>query len=369
VTKRRSAPAAAAQDVQSPTNRAAFRRAIVAWFRRAARPVSWRGTKDPYRIWISEIALQQTRVDQGTPYIERLLQRFPTVQSLASAELDEVLKLWEGLGYYARARNLHAAARSIVSDRRGRMPASAAEWCEIKGVGRYTAGAIASIAYGEPAPVLDGNVKRVLARLTDLADSIDDPKASDRLWALMEFLVRGAHPGDFNQGMMELGAQICTPRAAACLVCPVQKFCRAHAAGTVNDRPVRKAKPATPHHDVVIAALRKNGRYLLGNRPQNGLLGGLWEFPGGKVKPGEAHPAALRRELREELGIRIAVGDCITTVDHAYSHFRVSLHVYRCTLQSGTPKAKAHTELKWVAPKNFASLAFPKANHKFLDLL
>ncbi len=365
--KQRATPSAA--DIQSAAHRAAFRRAIIQWFRRAARPVSWRGTKDPYAVWIAEIALQQTRVEQGTPYIERFLHRFPDVRALASADLDEVLKLWEGLGYYARARNLHAAARRIVDDRSGRMPASATEWLDMPGVGRYTAGAIASIAFGEAAPVLDGNVKRVLARLIDLDQSIDDPKVTERLWELMDSLVKGASPGDFNQGMMELGAQICTPSAPGCLVCPVQKFCHAHTAGTVPSRPLRRAKAATPHYDVVIAAIRKNGRYLVGKRPPGGLLGGLWEFPGGKVKTGETHAAALRREISEELGIRITIGEHVATVDHAYSHFSVSLHVYRCEHRSGKAAPRAHTELRWVAKKDFSALAFPKANHKFLDLL
>ncbi len=368
MTRRKAAPSAN-NDLQSPGERTAFRRRIINWFRRAARPISWRGTKDPYAVWISEIALQQTRVDQGTPYIERLLQRFPTVQTLAAAGIDDVLKLWEGLGYYARARNLHKAAQHIVRDRAGRMPTSAEEWLTIPGVGRYTAGAIASITLDEPAPVLDGNVKRVLARLTDLDASIDDAKTTDDLWMLMDVLVRGAAPGDFNQGMMELGAQICTPRAPGCLVCPVQMHCRAHAAGTVASRPVRRAKAATPHRDIVVAALKKNGRYLVGKRPPGGLLGGLWEFPGGKIEAGEDHATALRRELREELGITATVGDPIATVSHAYSHFRVTLHVYACTLRAGTPKPRAHTELRWVAAKDFASLAFPKANHKFLGLL
>ncbi len=348
--------------------RTGFRRRIVGWFRREHRKVPWRGTRDPYAVWVAEIALQQTRVDQGTPYIERFLKRLPDVRALANAKLDDVLKLWEGLGYYARARNLHRAAHTIV-DSGGALPETVEEWLALPGVGRYTAGAIASIAFGLPAPVLDGNVKRVLARLTDYGASIDSKDADSAMWAAMETLVRGVAPGDFNQGMMELGAQICTPRNPACTRCPVSSYCAAVENNTVAQRPIRREKPRVPHHEIVVAAVRRRGRYLLGRRPEGGLLGGLWEFPGGKVKPSENHAQALRREAREELGVRIKVGGLIASADHAYSHFKVTLHVYGCEITSGTPRPRVHTKLRWTAPSEFPNFAFPKANHKFLHLL
>lgn len=348
--------------------RAGFRRRLVNWYRRHARDLPWRGTRDPYRVWVSEIMLQQTRVDQGTPYIERFLARFPTLLDLAAADLDEVLKLWEGLGYYSRARNLHRAAASVAANG-GELPRRAADWMALPGVGRYTAGAIASIAFDEAVPVLDGNVKRVLARLLDLDPSIDDASVVQMLWAVSAELVQGRAPGDFNQGMMELGASVCKPKSPNCAACPVASYCLARERGTQALRPVRRPRKTVPHKEIVVAAIRKNGRYLLGKRPENGLLGGLWEFPGGKVEAGEDHTAALVREVREELGIDIAVGGLVACVNHAYSHFKVTLNVYACRHINGTPRPNAHTELKWVSPNRFEEFAFPKANHKFLALL
>lgn len=349
-------------------HRVAFRRRLINWYRKHARTLSWRGTRDPYRVWIAEIILQQTRVEQGTPYIDRFLKRFPTVEALSEANIDQVLKLWEGLGYYSRARNLHRAA-IMVAKNGGELPRLAEDWMTLPGIGRYTAGAIASIAFDEPAPVLDGNVKRLLARLLDLETRIEDVAAIDMLWNVAGEMVRGKSPGDFNQAMMELGAAVCTPKSPTCGACPVLGFCLANQRGTQALRPVRRARKPVPHKEIVVAAIRKNGRYLLGKRPAEGLLGGLWEFPGGKVEPGEEHETALMREVREELGIEIAVGEPIARVQHAYSHFKVTLNVYVCTHISGAPHPNVHTELKWVSPKRFNEFAFPKANHKFLALL
>lgn len=349
--------------------RGRFRRAVIDWYRKNARPLPWRGTTDPYRVWVSEIALQQTRVDQGTPYIERFLDDFPDVRTLAAASSDAVLKRWEGLGYYARARNIHRAARIIVDEYGGALPKSACELQKLPGIGPYTAGAISSIAFDTPVPILDGNVKRLLTRLTDLKECIDDAKTVEALWALSAYLVQGRSAGDFNQGLMEIGAAVCTPRSPSCADCPVAQFCLARKRGTQSLRPVRQKKQAVPHYQVAIAAIRKNGRYLLGRRPENGLLGGLWEFPGGKIKHGEKVRTAIEREIREELDIRVAVGEQIATVHHAYSHFRVTLHVFLCRHVSGQPTPRAHTDLKWVQPSRFREFAIPKANHKFLDKL
>jgi A/G-specific adenine glycosylase len=347
--------------------RSSIRPKLIRWYRRHKRELSWRGGRDPYAIWLTEIMLQQTRVEQGTPYIERFLREFPTVEALARANEARVLKLWEGLGYYSRARNLHRAARMVQSELGGRFPEDVPGWMALPGVGRYTAGAVVSIAFDRPAPLVDGNVKRVIARLGDVTVPVDDARIGDAIWAIMTDWVRGRSPGDFNQAMMELGSQVCRPKKPSCASCPVNEYCLAHARGTVEQRPVRIPKKATPHKDIVVGVISRRGRYLIGQRPPDGLLGGLWEFPGGKVEPGESHEAALRRELREELSLGVRPGEKIAEVTHAYSHFRVTLHVYRCNAPQGNPIPRAHTQLKWVRKIEFQNYAFPKANHKFLD--
>lgn len=347
----------------------ALRRTLLAWFRRKKRDYPWRRTRDVYRIWLSEIMLQQTRIEAVRPYYERFLKAFPTVADLAAAHEDRVLKLWEGLGYYGRARNLHQAARLIAGERGGRFPGSADEWRRLPGIGRYTAGAIASIAFGERVPVVDGNVKRVLARLFAIDDCIDEAHAVERLWSIADKLVSPRSPGNFNQALMELGGRICLPRRPRCGRCPVAQWCEARASGRQEDLPVRRAKKPVPHFEIVAAAIRKRGRYLLGKRPTDGILGGLWEFPGGKVRKGETRKRALVREVKEELGIRIGVGALVASVDHAYSHFTITLHVYRCEHVAGRPCADYHTEVKWVPQSQFDLYAFPAANRKVMDRL
>lgn len=347
----------------------AIQRALIGWFEAEARDLPWRRTSDPYRIWLSEVILQQTRVDQGLPYYERFVEAFPTVEALASAPEDAVLKRWEGLGYYTRARNLHKAAQRIVEEHGGKLPRQPEVLQLLPGVGKYTAGAIASIAFGVRAPVVDGNVKRVLARLFDIEDPIDELATDRALWSIAETLVPAQRPGDFNQAMMELGARICTPKAPLCEACPVAKHCQARRAGNQLARPVRLARKAVPHKEIVVACIERDGAYLLGKRPPTGLLGGLWEFPGGKVEAGESHAEALLRECKEELGITVRVGGMVACVKHAYTHLHVTLNVYRCAPVRGKAKAKTHTELRWVAPADFDHYAFPKANHKFLRLL
>ncbi len=345
------------------------RAAIMAWFRREARDLPWRTTRDPYRIWLSEVILQQTRVDQGLPYYERFLEAFPTVEDLAEASEDEVLKRWEGLGYYTRARNLHRAARVVAAQHGGRLPQSAELLQLLPGIGKYTAGAIASIAFGERAPVVDGNVKRVLTRLYDMDAPIGETETERDLWRLAGALVPSRHPGDFNQGIMELGARVCTPKTPDCAGCPVTSCCLSRARGTQAERPVRRPKRTVPHQEMVVAVIAREGQYLIGRRPARGLLGGLWEFPGGKVAPGESHGQALERVCREELGIAVEVRGLVASVRHAYTHLKVTLNVYRCDIIKGAPQPTTHSELRWAAPAAFEDYAFPKANHKFLNLL
>ena len=367
--KKRKAPTPTPETVPAPMDTRAVLRRLLAWYRASARDLPWRKTCDPYRIWLSEIMLQQTRVETVRDYYERFTRAYPRVQDLARADERSVLKQWEGLGYYRRARNLLAAAKWVVREAGGQFPGSAAELRRMPGVGRYTAGAVASIAFGERTPVLDGNVKRVLARLFRIRRSIDEAAVTEQLWDRAAELVSARSPGDSNQAWMELGARICLPRNPACAACPIARFCRAHASGDAASLPVRRPRKAVPHHDVVAAAIRKNGRYLFGCRPTEGLLGGLWEFPGGKVRPGEVANDALRRELREELGIIAEVGERIASVDHAYSHFKITLHLHACTIRSGHPEPRYHSALRWLLPAQFEAYAFPTATLRLFPAL
>jgi len=342
-------------------------RALLAWFRANARDLPWRRNRTPYTAWLAEIMLQQTRVEQGTPYFERFVAAFPAVQDLAAAAEDEVLKQWEGLGYYSRARNLHRAARIIVEEYGGCFPRTASGWMGLPGIGRYTAGAIASMAFGERTPVLDGNVIRVLARVFDISDCVDDTKTRKDLWAIAESLVPEKDPGSFNEAIMELGAQICRPRQPRCGECPLRRLCRAHAEGRPESRPVRRPAKTVPHRDMVAAVIRRNGNVLIARRPPKGLLGGLWEFPGGEIQNGESHADALRRLLSAHFGISVSVGRAVMRTDHAYSHFRVTLHSYGCRILRGAPAPDFHTEFQWVAPAQLQTFAFPKVQHPLAE--
>lgn len=346
-----------------------FRRSLLRWYDANKRDLPWRRSDDPYHIWLSEIMLQQTRVEAVIDYYERFLDAFPTVDALARAPQDRVLKLWEGLGYYSRARNLRKAAAVIANERGGSFPETVDEWMALPGIGRYSAGAICSIAFGVRAPVLDGNVKRVLARVFAIEEAINETRTVKRMWGLADELLAPRRPGDFNQAMMELGARVCLPRRPRCDDCPVVKQCRAHALELESSLPNKAARQTPPHVHVVAAAIQKNGRYLLGRRPSDGMLGGLWEFPGGKVESGESYEEALRRELHEELGVETRVGEHVISVDHAYTHLLVTIHLYRCEIVSGSARAIYHDAIKWVSRKRFGEYAFPKANLKFLDRL
>ena len=348
---------------------AAVRRNLLRWFARHKRDLPWRRTGDPYAIWVSEVMLQQTRVVAATDYYLRFLRRFPTAGALAAAPLDDVLKAWEGMGYYARARNLHRAARRLVAERGGALPPSAAELAALPGIGPYTAAAVASIAFGADEPVLDGNVVRVLCRLFHV-DA--DPRAAAtrrRLRRLAGRLLPPGRAGDFNQALMELGARVCTPAAPTCQTCPIRRVCRGRAAGAQRRLPRRTAAAPLPHHTVVVAVLRKRGRVLIDRRPDHGLLGGLWEFPGGKVQPGESHAQALRRELREEVGVEAEVRGRFAVVEHAYSHFRVTIHAYECRHVSGRARALAVAEVRWVRLGELDGYAMPRANRRILAAL
>ncbi len=356
-------------------HRAAFHGPLADWFKAVQRPMPWRetgpdGRRNPYRVWLSEIMLQQTRVDQARPYFERFINTFPTVETLAAADLDEVLKAWEGLGYYSRARNLHRAAQQIVETFDGQMPDTEEAIRSLPGVGPYTAAAVLSLAYGVPLAVLDGNVIRVLTRVFTIEDDVTSGRTRRHLQVLADALLDPDHPGRFNESVMELGATVCTPSAPSCPSCPVNDVCAAFAEGEPTRYPVAKKKKPVPHHDVAVGVVTDEaGRVLVQQRPTDVMLGGLWEFPGGKVEPDESFAEACRRELKEELGVEVEVGESLDRIDHAYSHFKITLHAFRCRIVSGTPVHHAAQPIRWVTVEDLGDLAFPRASRHLIDTL
>jgi A/G-specific adenine glycosylase len=351
-------------------HRPAFRERLPAWFDGARRPMPWRETDDPYRIWISEVMLQQTRVDQAWPYYERFTEAFPTVGALASADLDDVLRLWEGLGYYSRARNLHRAAQRVVEAYGGQIPDTEEAIRTLPGVGPYTAAAVLSIAYGRPLAVLDGNVARVLTRVFAVADDATSGRTRRHLQALADALLPPEQPARFNEAMMELGATVCTPAAPDCPACPLSPACAAYAEGEPTRYPVSKKKKPVPHHDIAVGVISDDeGRVLITKRPEDAMLGGLWEFPGGKVEPGEPTDAACRREILEELKVEVEVGEPVARIDHAYSHFRITLHAFLCRIVAGTPEHFDAQPMRWVAVEDLGDFAFPRANRRLIEAL
>jgi A/G-specific adenine glycosylase len=343
------------------------RPALLAWYDRNRRELPWRAAPgeraDPYRVWLSEVMLQQTRVEAVRPYFQRWLERFPTLAALAAADHDEVMKAWEGLGYYSRARNLHRAVREVEQHYGGRVPDDPAAFRALPGVGRYTAGAVMSIAFDREEPVVDGNVRRVLARWQNL------PEPSDAaLWAAAAELVCGERPGDLNQALMELGATVCTPRSPRCGSCPVSHECAAFAAGTQEQVPSPRTARPLPHEQVASAVVWRGSEVLLARRPPTGRLGGLWEFPGAVVREGEGTGAAAARAAREGVGAEIEVGDEIGAVDHVFTHVRVTYTAVRCTLLAGELRPLLYERLRWLPLERLGEVALPRAQQRLAAL-
>jgi A/G-specific adenine glycosylase len=347
---------------------AQLRQSLLDWYAQRGRDLPWRHTTDPYAIWISEIMLQQTQVKTVIPYYERWLMQFPTVTDLAAADQHSVLKAWEGLGYYARARNLHRAAQVVMVEHSGQFPQDLETVLALPGIGRTTAGGILSAAFNQPVSILDGNVKRVLAR----AIALDRPpnRALPLLWQYSDALLDPHSPRSFNQALMDLGATVCTPRAPICPTCPWRSPCRAYNLNVQLEIPMTESRAPLPHKIIGVAVIwNDQGQILIDRRRQEGPLGGLWEFPGGKVEPEETVEACIQREIQEELGIDIAVGDRLMVVDHAYTHFRVTLNVHHCQYLSGEPQPLECDEVRWVQPADLRDYAFPKANIQIIDAL
>lgn len=356
---------------------AELRDALAGWYHTRRRVLPWREEPTPWRVWVSEIMLQQTQVRTVLPYFERFISAFPDVAALAAADEQDVLAAWSGLGYYRRARNLHAAARRVVAELGGEIPGSADALRELPGVGRYTAAAIASVAFGEAAAVLDGNVARVLARLVAQDEPVDTAAGARAQWALAEALLDRAAPSDHNQAMMELGALVCAPRAPDCAACPLSLRCVARAQSRQLDYPIKRGRVRVTDAIAVCGALPAPGgaepSLLLARRPADALLGGLWELPGGDLD----HPRAPRREalaahLRDRLGLDVQVGGHLATVRHVFSHRRLTLEVYRVEAPAGgaaTPRPRWYTDARWIDPRPPVAVPLSRLTQKVLAAL
>lgn len=346
-----------------------FSTRLLAWYACHARTLPWRGNPDPYVIWVSEVMLQQTRVETVIPYFEHWMQHFPSMEALASASLQEVLTAWEGLGYYGRARNLLRAAQIVVQNYQGKLPEDLRLLRKLPGVGRYTAAAIASIAFGHDEPTLDGNIRRVLARYFNVSMDARSTTGERELWMLAAQHLPVGQAGEYNQALMDLGACTCTPKSPDCAHCPLEDTCKARALGIQEQRPVLLPKATIPHHIVTAAVIRRDDRVLITCRPPHGLLGGLWEFPGGKQQEGEDLHACLRREIFEELGAEIEVGVQLGIYQHAYTHFRVTLYAFHCTLLQGEPRPIQAADLHWVLPVELSQYPMGKIDRQISQTL
>jgi A/G-specific adenine glycosylase len=346
-----------------------FRRRLLGWYDRHRREYPWRRTADSYAVWVSEVMLQQTRTSRVTEYFGPFLQRFPDVQALAAADRQQVLKAWEMLGYYARARNLHTAAMQVVREYGGKVPVKYEQFRALPGVGDYTAAAVTSIADGQPRAVVDGNVKRVLARLLLLDVPVNSASSLPIFQERAAAILHRGRPGDFNQAMMEFGARICRPHTPCCDECPVTGYCGAFQTGRQSEFPVRLRRAPTPLRHVAVGIVRRGEKILITRRAPAGLLGGLWEFPGGGVRNAESPKQACRREILEETGLAVEVEKKLLQVRHAYSHFRIVMNVFLCRYLSGRVKLSGPVDHRWIRPQETGRFPFPAANHRFLHLL
>jgi A/G-specific adenine glycosylase len=347
-----------------------IRAPLLRWYDTNRRDLPWRRSSDPYAIWISEAMLQQTRVETVIPYWERFLEVFPNVESLAEAPLDDIYTVWTGLGYYSRARNLKQAAETIVAEHDGQLPETADALRELRGIGRYTAGAVASIAFDREEPLVDGNVIRVFTRLLGIRQESTAKAVIDRLWAIAADLVRGPRPGDLNQALMELGATICTPRNPACTACPIRKRCDARLHGDAEALPVKKKKPRPKPMRAVAAWIERGGKILTVRRPENGLMAGLWELPGGEIGLGDEAKDRLEAILRTAVGLETRDAESVGRIEHVFTHRRLEVEVFRCRADKGQRvrlhEFQAH---RWIRPSALLDLAHAGPTRKAMTLL
>ena len=357
----------------------AIQAALRDWFCTHQRALPWRINYTPYEVWISEVMLQQTQMERGVAYFNRWMQRFPDIPSLAAAQEEEVLRLWEGLGYYSRARNILAAARQIMERHGGVFPRRPEDIRALPGIGPYTTGAIASIAFGEPLPCVDANVERVLARLFDLDSPVKQEPAASRLRQLALRLVPKGYAREHNQAMMELGALLCGKKPR-CALCPLAAFCISLHLGIVAERPVPGKRASITPLEVVTGVLRCGQEIFVQKRLPQGVWGNLWEFPGGRIEAGESPEEAIQREFAEETGFNVRVAGSYGIIRHGYTTYRITLHCLALALEDApttVPAARppappiltAATDWRWLELPELANLAMPAAHRKLADSL
>lgn len=342
-----------------------FASELLDWYHQVCYEFPWRNVNDPYAIWLSEVMLQQTRVSTVIPYYKRWISIFPDIQSVANSNLDIILKQWEGLGYYARARNFHRACQISVNLYDGDIPHKPTEFSKLPGVGPYISAAVMSIAFNVPVPAIDVNTIRVVSRLNSI--KLPYPKSKKNIYSLCLKLIDSNRPGEFNQAVMDLGREICTPNNPSCYVCPVKNHCSAHLNNVVAKYPVKVKKTRAPHYYVAVGIIWKNNRILISKRNESGMLGGLWEFPGGKIKIGETSPDCVIREVQEELDVLVSPIFHAKRVKHAYSHFSITMDAYHCQFKGGTPRPLGCSDFRWVFPHEIQKMAFPSASRKLFD--
>ncbi|WP_234396862.1 A/G-specific adenine glycosylase [Bacillus massiliglaciei] len=346
-----------------------FQNDLITWFKEEQRSLPWRENKDPYRVWVSEIMLQQTRVDTVIPYFNRFMEWFPTLDAFAEADEEKMLKAWEGLGYYSRVRNLHTAVKEVKESYGGAVPDDPKGISALKGVGPYTAGAILSIAYGKPEPAVDGNVMRVLSRILLIREDIAKPKTRKTFEEAVRALISHEDPSSFNQGLMELGALICTPGKPACLLCPVRNHCQAFEAGIQSELPIKIQKKKSRDVPLVSAILtNEKGEILIHKRPSSGLLANLWEFPNFEMQTTlQPKRDFYAGRFLEAYGAKPLMGDHLVKIEHIFSHLVWKVDTYTGCMDSPLDEEVMQAnQLRWASLQDLEEYAFPVSNQKML---
>jgi A/G-specific adenine glycosylase len=335
---------------------------LLRWFEKNKRDLPWRKTRDPYAIWVSEIMLQQTQVATVIPYYQRFLKSFPTLRHLARSDLSRVLKVWEGIGYYSRARNLHRASQIVLNHFHGEIPNTLKDLLSLPGIGRSTAGAILSFAFDKEAPILDGNARRVLSRLFAVSGS-RGRRAEQLLWKISESLIPRGHSNPFNQALMDIGSMLCTPKDPQCLSCPLRDLCKGKTSGEPERFPTKSIKKKIPHIEAIAAVIQQNGKVLLKQRPPKGLLGGLWDFPNWRTEGEGRLRLRLRKHIQKEMGMNVEVKEPVGIFKQTFSHFKLTLQVFHCQPLDGRGREK------WVPIRNLHLLPMSRIHRRIAEMI